>query len=333
MCAKLTGPALADMYGAKDRGTALAISSLLPYVGIAVGPLIGGVAAEHLSWPWLFWILSITNAFCTIVGFFLIPETYGPVLLRKKENIKLPRSSRDSWTRIRTALRVPLRLLLFRPIIQLISFALALEFGVYTLVLGSYADLWRKRYGQTATIASLHYIAFAIGAFLCAQIGSRTMNFIWQRMKDASPDQEPVPEYRLPYMAIGLVPCAAGLFWYGWAAQGGVPWIVIDLGIVIFTLGGFMYAQALIAYLLDEFPLKHSASASAATRLGTYVLGFVFPIFGPKLYEDLGYGWGYSLLGFLFVFFSTSITLLLYARGAEIRGKGRLVEEQEKMRL
>ena len=330
---KLTGPALADMYGAKDRGTALAIGSLLPYVGIAVGPLIGGVATEHLSWPWLFWILSITDTFCTIIGFFQIPETYGPVLLRKKANPTLPRSADDSWTLIITALRVPLRLLLFRPIIQLISFALALEFGVYTLVLGSYADLWRDQFHQSATIASLHYIAFAIGALLCAQIGSRTMNFIWSRMKAARPDQEPVPEYRLPYMAIGLVPCAAGLFWFGWAAQAGVPWIVIDIGIVIFTLGGFMYAQALVAYLLDEFPQKHSASASAASRLGTYVLGFVFPMFGPRLHKDLGYGWGYSLLGFLFISFSTGITLLLYARGAEIRSKARLVEEQEKMRL
>ncbi|GAM91381.1 hypothetical protein ANO11243_094310 [Dothideomycetidae sp. 11243] len=343
----LTSPILADMYTAKNRGTAIAIGSLLPYLGPALGPIIGGVAAQYLHWPWLFWILSITAALGTLLGYLLIPETYGPVLLEhRSSSMTAPVAKKqylswksgwqesksalsDFWKRFRPAVRAPVRLLLVRPVVQLIALALALEFGTYTLVLGSFATLWQDQYHMSSTQAGLHYIAIAVGALICSQLGSRLMDFIWRRMKAARPNQVPVPEYRIPFIAISIIPSAAGLFWYAWAAQKHAHWAVVDTGIAIFTLAGFMCAQGFFAYLFDEFPQKLSASASAASRLGTYTLGFAFPIFGPDLYKNLGYGWGYTLLGLLFALPTTLITASLWTCGENIREKRRTASEQE----
>jgi MFS family permease len=333
------------MFPAKDRGKSLALAGLLPYLGPALGPIIGGLAAERLWWPWLFWILSAFDALTLVVGFFIIQESYTPVLLqRKAEAITLqtaqeraPKRSvtarfsifyRDLLARIGPAMKRPIRLLTHRPIIQLTAFAMALDFGVYTLVLSTFASLWIDQYHQNETDSSLHYIAIALGAFVSAQAGGRLMDLMWHRMKSARPNHEPTPEWRVPYIIVGLVPCVAGTFWYAWSAEQHVHWAVVDVGVFFFTAGNFMFSQGLLAYNVDEFTSTRAASASAATRLGTYLLGFVFPIFAPELYERLGYGWGNSLLGFLYAVMGISIIVVLWIWGEKIRAIGRTIEEE-----
>lgn len=59
-----------------------------------------------------------------------------------------------------------------------------------------------------------------------------------------------------------------------------------------------MYQVPIQAYLIDVFTL-HSASALAANSLIRSIAGGGLPLFGFRLYQRLGYGWGNSLLGFL----------------------------------
>ncbi|KAK7417068.1 hypothetical protein QQX98_004829 [Neonectria punicea] len=341
----LTGPVLADMYHAKDRGKSLAIAGLLPYIGPALGPIVGGFAAQHLWWPWLFWILSIFDTAFLVLGFFVIRESYTPVLLRRKAKKIAARSNlagssrislkdrarlfvREFFSQLGPAIWRPINLLIRRPIIQLLSIAMAIEFGIFTLVLSTFASLWITNYEQSETSASLHYIAIALGAFLCAQGGGRLMDFIWHRTTAACPDRD-TPEYRIPYIVTGLIPTGVGLLWYAWAAENGVHWAVVDLGVFIFTCGAFMFAQGMMAYLVDEFSSTRAASASAATRLWTYILGFAFPIFAPDLYEKLGYGWGNSLLALLFIALGAPITLVIWLWGDRIRAIGRTAEDEK----
>ena len=332
------------MYHAKDRGKSLAIAGLLPYLGPALGPIVGGLAAQHLWWPWLFWILSAFDAVFLVLGVFVIRESYAPVLLRRKAGIKaagdvnsssssktiVARISffcRDLVTRVGPAISKPVRLLTHRPIVQVLALAIAVDFGIYTLVLSTFASLWTTHYGASETSASLHYIAIALGAFTCAQVGGRLMEFMWRRINAAQPDREPTPEYRVPYIIVGLIPGMVGLFWYAWAAEKRAHWAVVDVGIFIFCLGSFIFSQGLLAYQVDEFSSTRAASASAATRLWNYVLGFAFPIFAPQLYDKLGYGWGNSLLGFLFVIFGVPTVIVLWLWGPRLRAIGRTPED------
>ncbi|EXF77886.1 major facilitator superfamily transporter [Colletotrichum fioriniae PJ7] len=149
---------------------------------------------------------------------------------------------------------------------------LAISFGLYILVLSSFASLWMDRYGQSETQSTLNYIALAIGRS----------------------DVEITPESRVPYLIFGVILLPVGLFWYGWAAEGGMHWAFVDVGAAIFTCGTFIKGSAVNAYLIDEF--KHAASASAAARMLSNVFGFACPIFAPQLFNKLGYGWGNSLM-------------------------------------
>jgi MFS family permease len=41
------------------------------------------------GWRWVFWMLTIMGGISTIVLFFTLPETYAPILLRKKaQNVR-----------------------------------------------------------------------------------------------------------------------------------------------------------------------------------------------------------------------------------------------------
>lgn len=345
------------MYGAEDRGKATAIAGLLPYIGPAAGPIIGGLAAQRLWWPWLFWILSIFDAVGMTVGFIVVRESYGPVLLQRKAQAAAAAAAArlaaanetleskpqpwyrasaaytaSSWhdfsRRFVPAIQTPIRLLLFRPVVPLIALSMALLFGTYTILLSAFAPMWLDPpYNQSPTTASLHYIAIAIGAFACAQAGGPLMDWLWRRQRDADaaadPASAPTPEYRLPYMATGFIVAVAGLFWYAWAAERAAHWALIDAGVLLFTLGDFMFSQGLFAYLIDEFPSRTSASANAASRIGTYTLGFAFPIFSPSLYDRLGYGWGNSLLAFLLAAIGGAVLLVLWKWGPKIRSLGR----------
>ncbi|KAI2781646.1 putative florfenicol exporter [Daldinia loculata] len=334
----LTGPVMADMYHAKDRGKSLAIASFLPYLGPALGPIVGGVVVQLVYWPWLFWIVSIFDAFITILGVFIIKESYTPVLLRRKAVARsesvVPALSPQQWafwkdlfSRLAIYLRRPLRLLIRRPIIQVISLVLALNFGIYTLMLSIFATLWIDWYGQSALIGSLHYLSFSIGFCMTAQIGARIMDIIYRRLRDRPKNKgEDRPEFRVPYMLPGVLFIPVGLFWYGWAAEYRIYWVMVDIGAIIFTCGSSIIAQALLAYTLDMFG-ELGASANAATRFLSNILGFVFPIFAPQLYDSLGYGWGNSLLAFIFVALGLPVPLLLWVWGERLRALGKKQHE------
>ena len=51
---------------------------------------------------------------------------------------------------------------------------------------------------------------------------------------------------------------------------------------------------------MDTFTI-YAASALAANTVARSVFGAVLPIFGLRMYDALGLGWGNSLLGFIAV--------------------------------
>lgn len=334
---------MADMFRQKDRGKSLALAAMFPYLGPALGPIVGGLVSQYISWPWLFWVMSIFDAVVVLAGTLIVRETCKAVLLRRKTRhlqtqqqqqqgedgtiltaIK-KESSPDNLllTRILTSLKRPLRLFFTRPIIQLMALEIGLGFGIYVLVLSFYATVFIDQYHESTTGSSLQYIAIALGSTLSAQTGGHVMDVIYARLLARLPEGSTAPpEFRIPLMAIGAVLQPIGLFWLGWSAEAHTRWIMVDIGATIFVAGTFLTSQAAFAYLLDEFS-GHSASANAAARLLSNLMGFSFPLFAPNLYDTLGYGWGNSLLAFVWIGLAVPIPVVVWYWGDKLRGIGR----------
>lgn len=230
-------------------------------------------------------------------------------------------------SRILVSLQRPIKLLITRPIIQVLCLINGIGFGIYILVLSFYATVFIDRYHQSPTTSSLQYIAIALGCTLSTQIGGHLMDIIFIRLRSRLPEDSPLcesppPEFRVPLIIVAVLMLPIGLFWLGWSARAHIAWIMVDIGAVIFVAGDFLGSQASAAYLYDEFT-THSASANAANRLLSNIMGFVFPLFAPQLYERLGYGWGNSLLAFIWIATVVPIPFVLWFWGDRLRAMGR----------
>ena len=322
---------LGDCWRTNERGLAVSIYSLAPFLGPAIGPIAGGFITGYASWRWIFHATSIAIALLQLVALLCLRETYPPRLLQLHAR-KLRRQTGNEalHTEYETpeqAVSSHLKLSLIRPfkllgtqiIVQMLAIYVAYLFGLQYLVVSTFPGLWTDRYDFSVPIGGLNYISIAvgycIGTQLCASINSRIYTRFRRRNDDVGR-----PEFRLPLMipCSLLIPC--GLFVYGWSAQYRTHWIVPNIGIAIVASGIIIPFQCIQIYLIDTYT-HYAASAIAATVVLRSLAGFAFPLFAPLMYATLDYGWGNSLLGFLAVGVGLPAPVLLWTYGGEMRAK------------
>lgn len=78
------GGTIADLMRPEERGGAMAIWAIGPLLGPVIGPIAGGFLAEAEGWRWIFWVIAIACGIVTILGFFIIEETYAVTILARK---------------------------------------------------------------------------------------------------------------------------------------------------------------------------------------------------------------------------------------------------------
>ena len=67
-----------DVFPREERGKAMSIWAAMAAIGVGLGPLIGGVMIEFLSWPAVFWINVPVIAAALVLGYRLVPESRDP---------------------------------------------------------------------------------------------------------------------------------------------------------------------------------------------------------------------------------------------------------------
>lgn len=327
----LAGGVLGDVWRTEQRGRSLGIYNLIPLLGAAVGPIIGGFISEGITWRWIFWSTSILQGAMIMVSVPLFHETHAPTILRQKaEHLRFTTgnskyyagverldSGRSMSSVLLRSLSRPIRLLIFHPIIQVQACLSAFNYGITYLVLSSFSDLWTTRYHESISISGLHYIAMCVGEVAGAEIGGPLMDVVFLRMKYRA-NGVAIPEFRVPIMLPGAILTPLGLFMYGWAAQKHMHWLVVDIGAAILSFGLTVGGQALQAYVIDSYP-DHTSSASAASQFLRSLTAFGFPLFAPKIYSALGYGWGNSTLAFVAIGIGIPSPLLIWIYGPRLR--------------
>ncbi|KAK0313742.1 hypothetical protein LTR01_001999 [Friedmanniomyces endolithicus] len=90
----VAGGTVGDMFPREKLSGPMMIYTASPFVGPQLGPVIGGFINQFADWRWSFWVLIIWAAVQWTLIFFFVPETYAPVLLRRKA-IKLRKETGD----------------------------------------------------------------------------------------------------------------------------------------------------------------------------------------------------------------------------------------------
>ncbi|KAK3046918.1 hypothetical protein LTR09_011669 [Extremus antarcticus] len=327
------GGVLGDIWLPQERGRAMALYSLMPLLGPAVGPIAGAFIAEYSHWPWVFYSTTIAAALVQVLGFFFLPECYAATLLarKKKDLIKITGNkelhtefetpNRKFSTHLGTAFKRPFKLIFTQPIVQVLSLYIGFVYGVLYLVLATFPRLWTSPafYGMRTDLAGLNYISLGVGFFLGTQIAAKTADRIYKSLK-AKNGGEGKSEYRVPLMFPGAIMVPVGLLIYGWTAQYRVHFIVPNIGAAIFAAGNQLVFQNCQTYIVDSYT-RYAASAIAATTLFRSLGGFCFPLFAEAMYKALGYGWGNSVLAFAGIAIGIPAPCILWWYGEALRKK------------
>ncbi|EFY95618.1 MFS transporter [Metarhizium robertsii] len=320
------GGAVSDMWKPEERGKAMSTYTMGPMLGPVIGPIAGAFIAQYSTWRWVFYSTSIAAAVVQALGFVWLRESHPPTILRRRrDRLTRETGNRDLYTGEkeetlgRTLLRAvqrPVRMFATQPIVACIAVYMAYLFGTLYLMFATFPDIWTKVYGQSKGVGGLNYLSIAIGCFAGIFLQLKMVDRVYGALKSRNGGVGR-PEFRMPSLAIGSVVLTVGLFWYGWSI-GRAHWIMPDIGALLCSVGVICCLQGMQMYIVDCYQ-TYAASAMAACAVLRSLAGFGFPLFAPYLYEDLGYGWGTSILAFVSIAIGWVAPVIFWVWGPRLR--------------
>jgi multidrug resistance protein len=329
-CLTIGGGVIADLFPPDKRGLATSLYSLGPLFGPVIGPICGGFVAERASWRWVFWILLIASGSVTAGIELLTRETNHRVLIRRKTERLRKELGRpelhscydangtpESPTRILiNGILRPLKMLTLSPIMILLSLYMSFTYGLLYLLFTTIPDVFVGSYHWDPELTGLAYIGLGLGFMTSLILVARISDVTVVRMTKAN-NGVFEPEMRLPACIFFACFIPISFFWYGWAADKGVHWIVPILGLMPFGFGMMGIFIPIQTYTIDAFS-QYAASGVAALTVSRSLFGAFLPLAGPKMYAALGLGWGNSTLGFIAIALIPA-PLLIFKFGERIR--------------
>lgn len=122
---------------ANELGPPLGLFTMTAFLGPVAGPIVGGFIVEYIKnsapWRWSFWVQLILSGVLA-PNLIWLPETYAATLLEKKAKglgRPLPGGGRKAQSKVfRVAIWRPLEMLVFEPIVILVSLYISFLFGI-----------------------------------------------------------------------------------------------------------------------------------------------------------------------------------------------------------
>jgi len=335
------GGTVADVFNAQQRGLGMAIFASAPFLGPAVGPIIGGFVGETVGWRWVAALIALFSALLTVVGFFAIPETYAPVLLKRRAEAlskatgKEYRSVHEKSGRVsigslfKTALSRPWVLLFREPIVFLLSLYLAIVYGTLYMLFGAFPIVFQQTRGWSPGVSGLAFLGVLVG-FMLALVYTIFVENPRYSKKLEQQGGWLAPEQRLQPAIIGGILLPIGLFSFAWtAAPASLPWIAPIICSAPFGCGMVLVFLSCFNYLIDSY-LLYAASVLAANSVLRSLFGVVFPLFVGPMYQNLGINWASTLVAFL-ALMCAPMPVVFYIWGQKVRRMSKFAREADDM--
>ncbi|KAG9854915.1 MFS general substrate transporter, partial [Aureobasidium melanogenum] len=330
------GGVIADMFSAKQRGLAMTLFAAAPFMGPVLGPIVGGFVGETIGWRWVEGVMAIFTGVLWIIGTLLIPETYPPVLLRKraakmsKMTGKVYRSKGDvdqgptTFSKVfKTSLLRPWVLLFREPIVLLLSIYMAIIYGTLYMLFAAFPIVYQENRGWSPGIGGLAFLGVAVG-MIGAVIYSIWDNKRYVKVSDAHDGFAP-PEARLPPCILGGILLPVGLFWFAWTNSPSIQFMASIAAGVPFGFGMVLVFLGIMNYLIDSYTI-FAASVLAANSVLRSLFGAAFPLFTTYMYNNLGIHWASSIPAFL-ALLCVPMPFLFYKYGPQVREKCKFAKQ------
>ena len=334
------GGVVADLFSAKERGLAMSIFSVAPFMGPVLGPIAGGFLGMKQGWRWVEGLMAIFSGVVGLICILVVPETYPPVLLRKRAEtlskitgkVYMSRGDIDQGKTtlgeaFSTGLKRPWILLFTEPIVFLLSLYMAIIYGTLYLLFGAYPIVYRVGRHWNEGVSGLPFIGVAIGMVSAVAYTILYDNKRYLKCVEKSKNGFAAPEDRLHPCIVGGSFLPIGLFWFAWTNSPSLPWAASVAAGIPFGFGMVLIFLSVLNYLIDAYTI-FAASVLAANGILRSLFGAAFPLFTAQMYSKLGIHWASSVPAFLAVA-CLPFPFLFYKYGATIRQKCKYAAQSE----
>lgn len=327
----LVGGTLADLWRNEERGVPMAAFSAAPFIGPAIGPLVGGFLADACGWRWLYWIQLIASFVVWVLITFTVPETYAPtILLRRAKKMRKETGNSEHVTeqeldtrpfteRLGVFMIRPFQLLFRELIVFLISVYMSVLYGLLYMFFVAYPIIFQKRKGYSAGITGLMFIPIAVGVVAAAMCAPIVNNHYIKMVHKYN--GKPPAEIRLIPMMLSCWFIPIGLFIFAWTSYERLIWVGPCLAGLPVGFGFIFLYNAANNYLVDSYQHQAASALAAKTFIRSF-WGAGVVLFTEQMYDRLGDQWASSLLGFLGLA-CCAIPFLFWFYGARIRSRSK----------
>ncbi|CAI4490291.1 AFI_G0021150.mRNA.1.CDS.1 [Saccharomyces cerevisiae] len=312
----LVGGSIADMFPSETRGKAIAFFAFAPYVGPVVGPLVNGfISVSTGRMDLIFWVNMAFAGVMWIIS-SAIPETYAPVILKRKAarlrketgNPKIMTEQEAQGVSMSEMMRAcllrPLYFAVTEPVLVATCFYVCLIYSLLYAFFFAFPVIFGELYGYKDNLVGLMFIPIVIGALWALATTFYCENKYLQIVKQ----RKPTPEDRLLGAKIGAPFAAIALWILGATAYKHIIWVGPASAGLAFGFGMVLIYYSLNNYIIDCY-VQYASSALATKVFLRSVGGAAFPLFTIQMYHKLNLHWGSWLLAFI----STAMIALPFA--------------------
>ncbi|KAJ7162170.1 major facilitator superfamily domain-containing protein [Mycena filopes] len=327
----VAGGSIADMFAGPKVATPMACYTISPFLGPVFGPLIGGFINQHLDWRWTYRILIIWTSAEMLAIFLFVPESYAPVLLKRKakklrketgdQTYWAPLDRRDtSLTRsLLLSCYVPFKLLIFERMALLLDTWNALLLGILYLMFQAFPIIFEGVHHFNIQSTGLSFLGIGVGMGM----GLATQPY-WNRLSARAAVEnggKAPPETLLIMGQVGGILVPISLYWFAFTTYPHIHWIVPIVASVPFGCGIFFVFTATFTYLVTAYrPI--AASAMAANSFLRSVFAAAFPLFAAAMYRRLGTVGATALLAGLTTLMAP-LPFIFYRIGPRLRARSK----------
>ncbi|KAB5586011.1 putative fluconazole resistance protein [Coniochaeta sp. 2T2.1] len=319
-----------DMFDNRTRGIAITIFSMAVFTGPLLAPFIGGFIVQNpsLGWRWTEYIVSFMGFLAFGLVFIFMRETYPPAILvekaselrRRTLNWGIHAKQEEIEVEFRELVNKnfsrPIRLLLFEPIVTLLSIYMAFIYGILYLFLTAYPFVFQGVHHMGPGVSGLTFFGMITGQLIAGV--TVLLQQPWYTRKLAANNGIPIPEWRLPSVIAGGVAFTGGIFWFGWSGyRADIHWMVPTASGLLTGFGLMSIFLQALNYLVDAY-LMFAASAIAGNTLLRSLAGAGFPLFSQAMFNGMGIQWASTLLGCVAAAL-VPIPVIFYLYGHRIR--------------
>jgi DHA1 family multidrug resistance protein-like MFS transporter len=306
------------------------------WAGPAIGPVIGGFAAQAKGWRWPMWEIVWMSSPALLLLLTLMPETSSSTILLKRAR-RLRKLTGDSRLQSQSeidqrhmspsavlidALIKPLEIMMKDPSIFFVNLYTGYFYGVFYTFFEVFPLVFPVFYGFNLGETGLTFLSCLVGVIigLAAYFAYLQFYMVPDNIKHGFREQE----HRLVPAIIGSFLLPIGLFIFAWTARPSIHWIVPLIGVAIFCFGHFWTMQSLFIYIPLSYP-KYAASLFASNSIWRSGIAGGAVVFARPLFINLGVAKGVTVLAGLSVM-GIFGTTAIYIFGKRLRARSKFAQ-------